>query len=64
MKKIDLSKPVKFSNPTSGEENLIFEITNYNDVTQRCYIKVLNLPNWGKGLEPQQLVSISDLENV
>ena len=64
MTHLDLLKPVKFKNPAPGEEGLIFWVTNYNEVTNRCYIEVQNLPNWGESLKPQQLVSVDDLINV
>jgi hypothetical protein len=64
MTHLDLLKPVKFKNPTPDEEGLVFLVTNYNEVTNRCYIEVQNLPNWGESLKPQQLVSADDLINV
>lgn len=64
MKPIDLTRPVKFKEPTLEEENLVFRVTNYNEVTNRCYIEVLNLPNWDKGLKPQFLVSKNDIVNI
>jgi len=64
MTHLDLSKPVKFRNPTPDEEGLVFLVTNYNEVTNRCYIEVQNLPNWGESFKPQQLVSADDLINV
>ena len=63
MNQIDLSKPVKFKSPQSGEENLIFTITNFNEVTNRCYIQVLNLPSLN-AIPPNELVSICDIENI
>jgi len=64
MTHLDLSKPVKFKNPSPEEEGLIYLITNYNEVTNRCYIEVQNLPGWGDALKPQSLVSADDLINV
>lgn len=64
MTHLDLSKPVKFKNPTPDEEGLVFLVTNYNEVTNRCYIEVQNLPGWGDTLKPQSLVSADDLINV
>jgi hypothetical protein len=64
MPKIDISKPVKFSKPKTGEEELIFFITNYNDVTKRCCIKPINLEGCTEGQEPELLVSINDVVNV
>jgi hypothetical protein len=58
--KIDLTKQVKFSNPQKGEENMIFNVVNYNEVTERCYIElVCNLP-----IKPQELVSINEIQNI
>lgn len=62
--KIDISKPVQFHTPTEGEEGLIFEVVNYNDVTNRATIRPTNLKEWGEGLIPTQVVSIEDLKNV
>ena len=65
MKPLDLSKPVKLKNPQSGEENLIFRIANFNDVTNRCYIEpVTSLPDLNMALASQELVAVNDLENV
>jgi hypothetical protein len=64
MPEIDITKPVKFKNPEPGEEKLIFNVTNYNEETQRCYIKPVNLEIWTQGLEPEELVSINDLINA
>lgn len=63
MNTIDLSKPVKFKNPQPGEEDLIFNVTNYNEVTKRCYIQVLNLKGFDK-IPPTELVSVEDIENI
>lgn len=58
---IDIAKPVKLSSPEPGEEHLIFRVTNYNEVTNRCYIQPLN----GKlNIVGQELVSINDIENI
>jgi len=61
---IDLTKTVKYSNPLVGEENLIFVVKNYNEVTERCYIECQNLKGFETGLKPQSLVSVSDLINL
>lgn len=58
---LDLTKSVKLSNPGNGEENLIFDVVNYNEVTNRCYIQCKNS---GMAIEPQELVSINDIVNV
>jgi hypothetical protein len=64
MKTIDLSKPVKFKNPQPGEENLTYKVTNINEVTNRCYIEVVNLPGFNNSISPSELVSIEDIENA
>lgn len=64
METIDLSRPVKFKNPQAGEEDFIFSILNYNEVTNRCIIQAQNLPNWGDALLPTELVSVDDIVNV
>ena len=63
MNDIDFSRPVKFKNPLEGEENLIFNVTNYNEITNRCYIQVLNHKGFNS-IQPTELVSIDDIENV
>ena len=65
MKSLDLTKPVKLKNPQSGEENLIFRIANFNEVTNRCYIEpVTPLPGLNMGIAPQELVSVDEIENA
>lgn len=65
MKSLDLTKSVKLRNPQSGEENLIFRVTNYNEVTNRCYIEpVSSLPGLNMTLPTQELVSINEIENA
>ena len=64
MEKIDISRLVQFKEPTESEKGLVYKITNYNEVTGRCYIQPVNLEGWGDSLIPQQLVLLSDLENV
>jgi len=64
MKLLDLEKSVKYKEPSTDEKDLIFRVTNYNEVTNRCYIEALNLPNWDKGIKPQFLVLADDLVNV
>jgi hypothetical protein len=65
MKSLDLTKPVKLKNPQSGEENLIFRVANFNEVTNRCYIEpVSSLPGLSMTLPPQELVSITEIENA
>jgi hypothetical protein len=61
---LDLTKQVKFKNPQTGEENLIFKIVNYNKVTNRCYIESINLSGFNAALLPQTLISSDDIENV
>ena len=65
MKTLDISKPVKFKNPQAGEEDLIFRVTNFNEVTNRCYIEPVSpLPGLNMTLPPQELVSITEIENA
>ena len=43
-RKIDLSKPVRFIKPLNkAEAKLIFNVVNYNEVTNRVYIQPLIL---------------------
>ena len=61
-RKIDLSKPVKFIKPLNkSEAKLIFNVVNYNEVTNRVYIQPLNI---NLTFPPQELVSIDDIENT
>jgi hypothetical protein len=64
MKTIDLSKHVKLKNPQPGEENLIFNVSNFNEVTNRCYIDAINLPGFAGSITPSELVSVDDIENI
>lgn len=65
MSTLDFSNPVKLKNPLQGEEDLIYKITNVNDVTRRCYIQLVSsLPGIDPNIAPQELVSIEDLENI
>ena len=54
----------KLKNPQEKEENLIYEIVNYNEVTNRCYIRPVVLHGWGDSLMPQELVSMDELVEV
>ena len=56
----DLTKPVKLRNPEKGEENLVYNVVNYNEVTERVYIELVC--DWT--IKPQELVSVNDIENV
>lgn len=61
---LDLSKPVKFIEPINeAEAQLIFEVVNYNEVTNRCYIRPLNMGDDMIG-KSQQLVSVEWIVNV
>lgn len=60
-KKLNMAEPVKLVNPEPGEENIIYIITNYNEVKERCYIEAVNL---NSTFPPQELVSIDDIENI
>jgi hypothetical protein len=65
MKTLDITKPVRFKKPQSGEENLLFQVTNFNEVTNRCYIEpISSLAGISSTLKPQELVSITDIENA
>lgn len=65
MELLDITRPVKLKNPQKGEENLIFKVVNFNDVTNRCYIELISkLPGLNPNLPPQELVSISEIENI
>ena len=65
MKPLDLSKPVKLKNPQSGEENQIYRVANFNEVTNRCYIELVTpLPGINLGIAPQELVTIDEIENA
>ena len=65
MKMIDIFKPVKLVNPQPGEEKLVFQIVNFNEATERCYIKLINqLPGINPDLAPQELVSVKELINI
>lgn len=61
LNKLDLSRPVKLVNPELGEEDIVFEIKNYNELTKRVYISPINM---GGPLKPQELVSIMDIVNI
>lgn len=61
MNTIDLTKPVRLKYPQPGEEVLIYIVSNFNEVTQRCYIDCVNL---GFSIAPSELVSIDDIENI
>lgn len=64
MDTIDFSKPVKYKDPQPGEENLVFIVTNFNEVTNRCYIDALNLPGFENGIRPSFLISADDIVNI
>ena len=59
--KLDLTKQVRFSNPQQGEENMIFNIVNYNEVTNRVLIEWINSK---MTINPSFLVSVDDVENI
>lgn len=61
MAQIDLSIPVQFINPAEGEEDLIFKVTNYNDVTNRVYITPINST---MSIPGEELFSITDIQNI
>ena len=46
-------------------QNQIFRVTNFNEVTNRCYIEPVSpLPGLNITLPPQELVSITEIENA
>jgi hypothetical protein len=59
MTTLDLTKQVKLSNPQSGEESVIYNVVNYNEVTKRVYIESVNT-----SVKSQEIVSVNDIENV
>ncbi len=59
--KIDITKPVKFHTPNDEfEASTSFDVMNFNEVTNRVYIRKQNPGN----LEQQILVSVTDLVNA
>ena len=64
MKTLDLLRPVILKNPQPGEENLVYKVTNMNEVTNRCYIELVTpLPGLNMAIAPQELVLITEIEN-
>ena len=59
--KVDITRNVKLREPLDGEEDIIYKVVNYNDVTERCYIEPINM---NLRIPPQELVSINDLVNI
>jgi hypothetical protein len=57
---LDITKLVKLRNPEAGEEKLVYNVINFNEVTERCYIELVC--DWT--IKPQELVSVNDIENV
>lgn len=50
---------VKFKQPLNEEEAALrFKVVNYNEVTKRVYIELINTSMY---IKPQQLVSIEDI---
>ncbi len=58
---IELDKPVRLKFPSEGEEDIIYKVVNYNEITGRCYIEPTNL---NLSIPPQELVSINELMNI
>lgn len=52
---------VKYRNPLDEGELGTFEVTNYNEVTDRAYIKACDDPSY---IVPQFLIEASELEAV
>lgn len=61
MNEIDLNRPIKLKFPEVGEENVIYKVVNYNELTKRCYIEPINL---NLPIPSQELISINEIENV
>jgi len=59
MTTLDITKQVRLINPESGEESVIYNVVNYNEVTTRCYIESVNT-----SVKSQEIVSVNDIENV
>ena len=57
---IDFTKPVKLVDPQPGEESLLYRVVNYNEVTERVIIEVIDTES---NLPPRELVSIKDIKN-
>ena len=57
---INITKQVKLINPLKGETDLIYSVVNYNEVTKRCYIELVT----DSFIKPQELVLISDIQNI
>jgi hypothetical protein len=54
---------VKYNNPIDQDESiLLFKVINYNEVTNRVIMQVLNLP--GFSILPTFLESVDNLEIV
>lgn len=58
---VDITKHVKFIKPEKGEEHLIFEVREFNEVTQRCVIAPID---YDFVFIPGELVSVNDIENI
>lgn len=58
---IDIEKLVKLKYPGAGEEDVIYKVVNFNEVTNRCYISPINLDFT---IPPQELVSVDDIVNI
>jgi hypothetical protein len=62
-KDIDLTKPVKLTNPQGSlESRLIFRITNYNEKTNRVYITPINHDTTILTIPGEELVSVEEIE--
>jgi len=52
-------------NPQPSEEKLIYKVTNFNKVTNRCTIELITpLPGLNMNLASQELVSFNEIENI
>lgn len=61
---LDITTTVKLKAPQKGEESLLYRITNVNEHTGKCYIKVINSPVFKGTILPQELVNLSDICNA
>lgn len=60
--RIDITRPVRIRNPLNDSESqLVYEIMNYNEHTERCYISPINS---GLPIPCQEIVLLEDLENI
>jgi len=61
---IQVNDIVRYINPMKDEENLVFKVLSFNEVTKRVIIEVQNLPGFLTGIKPTFLESIENLTNL